>query len=80
MQHLFLCYKDSVLRRSIEIAPRSGRSLGRKFGYESCELDALDRRVISQLIADKIYSYRDVAAWNNAVQREDEIAIRKRGR
>lgn len=42
----------------------------KQYGNESWELDALEPRVISQLIQDKIDTYRDDEPWEAAVARE----------
>lgn len=42
-----------------------------KYGSESWELDALDPPVISALIRDEIFSYRNVDLWEEKVKEED---------
>lgn len=43
-----------------------------KYGSESWELDALNPPVISSLIEDEIFSYRNVDLWEEKVKEEDE--------
>ena len=43
-----------------------------EFGDESWELDALEPRVLVELIRDTVESVRDESAWSDAVAREDE--------
>lgn len=46
-------------------------SYQREFGNSSWELDALEPRLLSQLIEDNVTSYRvDARAWNSNVERE----------
>lgn len=43
-----------------------------RFGYESWELDALDPKVLDQLIRDKVLEFRDEEKWNKRVELEQE--------
>ena len=45
----------------------------RRFGPESWELDALEPQVLSGMIWTAIAEYRDDAAWDVAVEREDAL-------
>lgn len=42
-------------------------------GKESWELDALEPRVIADLIRDEVYAHRDVSKWETAVNAEEEM-------
>lgn len=44
----------------------------RKFGDESWELDALEPRVIADLIRQAVMRYRDEAEWDHATEEDDE--------
>jgi hypothetical protein len=44
----------------------------KKFGRESWELDALEPRMLNELIAETIESYRDHALWRDAQATEDK--------
>ncbi len=44
----------------------------RKFGYDSWELDALEPRLIGDLIRETVLQYRDEDAWGKAVAEEKE--------
>jgi hypothetical protein len=43
----------------------------REFGHESWELDALEPKVISDLISKTIANYRDVKKWKEAIEKQD---------
>lgn len=43
-----------------------------RFGYNSWELDALEPRVMEELIRDTIMEFRDEEKWNESVELEEE--------
>lgn len=45
----------------------------KQYGYDSWELDALEPRMMADLIRDKIAGVKDQDAWDKTVSREDEI-------
>lgn len=44
----------------------------RNYGYQSWELDALEPRVISNLIRDAVFEYRDIDLWERDCTRENQ--------
>jgi len=51
--------------------PRAKSYISR-YGEQSWELDALTPQVLHQLVQDEVFAYRDVDAWEVAVEREAE--------
>lgn len=44
-----------------------------QFGYESWELDALEPRVLANLVERNILKHRDESAWNEMLDREEAV-------